>query len=271
MGALHDGHVSLVRIAKGEGRPVAMSIFVNPTQFGPAEDFSRYPRPIDDDLQLCRQAGVDVVFVPQVEEIYPPDAPQIKIDLPEVTSTFEGALRPGHFAGVCLVVAKLFNVVGPETAYFGEKDFQQLAVIRAMVRALNMPVRVVGCPTIRDADGLAMSSRNRYLTADQRKRGLSISRALRAGQVAVAAGERDVATIERLMRAVLEDAQDLNDVPADLQYAAVIDPRSFAPISRIKSDARAIIAMRVGSTRLIDNMELSPGKLPPETKETNAS
>ncbi|GIW77426.1 MAG: hypothetical protein KatS3mg104_2489 [Phycisphaerae bacterium] len=168
MGALHEGHLSLVRIAKQYARQVAVSIFVNPTQFGPREDFSKYPRPIEQDLDACRRAGVDLVFHPSPEQMYRPGLPQVVIDLPELTQPLEGRHRPGHFQGVCQVVAKLFNLMQPQYAIFGQKDFQQLRVIQAMTEALNFPITIVPGPTVRDPDGLAMSSRNQYLSPDER-------------------------------------------------------------------------------------------------------
>src|SRR3954447_2277955 len=185
MGALHEGHLSLISYAKQHAPSVVVSIFVNPTQFGPREDFTKYPRPLEEDLKKCEQAGVDLVFNPTPEEIYRPNLAQIVVDLPELTGVLEGKHRPGHFRGVCQVVAKLFNIVQPQVACFGNKDFQQLRIIRAMAEALDFPVEVIGCPTVREKDGLAKSSRNQYLSADERERALSISRALllAAGEV----------------------------------------------------------------------------------------
>ncbi len=170
MGALHAGHVSLMHMAARHAPRVAVSIFVNPTQFGPREDFSKYPRPIEADLAKCEQAGVDFVFNPLAEEIYRPGLPDIAIDLPSLTSVLEGAKRPGHFKGVCQIVAKLFNILTPDIACFGQKDYQQLRIITAMVEALDWPIQIVPCPTLRDPDGLAMSSRNAYLSAEDRQR-----------------------------------------------------------------------------------------------------
>ena len=176
MGALHRGHMSLIEIARQTASYTAVSIFVNPTQFGPREDFTRYPRPIEADLAKCEEAGVQLVFNPSPEEMYPPQLSPIAIDLPQLTELLEGKHRPGHFKGVCQVVAKLFNILQPQVALFGQKDFQQLRVLTAMVEALDWPIEVIGCPTIRDPDGLAMSSRNQYLSPDERERALSISR-----------------------------------------------------------------------------------------------
>lgn len=256
MGALHAGHLSLVERARSQSARVAVSIFVNPTQFGPNEDYTRYPRPVERDLDLCRSSGVDLVFAPGVAEMYPPGVTGVVIDLPVLTSTLEGRHRPGHFVGVCTVVAKLLNIVRPAAAFFGEKDFQQLAVIRGMVRALDVPCRVVGCPTLRDADGLAMSSRNQYLSADERIRGLSISRSLRAVQDRFAAGERDAHRLRGLLHSILEDDTGAKGVPTELQYATIIDETTLAEIDQVDSPARAVVAMKVGNTRLIDNMAL---------------
>src|SRR3954451_5073711 len=178
MGALHAGHLSLIAHARNNAPVVAVSIFVNPTQFGPKEDYTKYPRPIEEDLDKCEDAGVDFVFAPSAEEIYPPGVADIVVDLPSLTTPLEGKHRPGHFKGVCQVVAKLFNILQPTAVCFGQKDFQQLRVIGAMVEALDMAIDIIPCPTLRDPDGLAMSSRNAYLSADERARALSISRAL---------------------------------------------------------------------------------------------
>src|SRR4051795_12791627 len=182
MGALHAGHSSLMSIARRHGGKVAVSIFVNPTQFGPREDFAKYPRPIEADLAMCEKAGVELVFNPPPEEMYPPGEPEVVVDLPPLTTVLEGKHRPGHFRGVCQVVAKLFNVVEPEVACFGQKDFQQLRVLTAMVETLNWPIEMVPCPTLRDPDGLAMSSRNQYLSLDERHKALAIPRALQTAE-----------------------------------------------------------------------------------------
>ena len=188
MGALHAGHLSLVEIARQKAATVAVSIFVNPTQFGRGEDFTKYPRLIDTDLEKCQAAGVDWVFIPTDQEMYPPSSSPIVIDLPQVDSVLEGKHRPGHFRGVCQVVAKLFNIIHPTVACFGQKDFQQLRVLSAMVEALDFPVEMVACPTLRDPDGLAMSSRNQYLSLIERQKALSISKTLFAAQEMVAGG-----------------------------------------------------------------------------------
>src|SRR3954469_14460966 len=231
MGALHAGHVSLIEAAKRKAPHVAVSIFVNPTQFGPREDFSKYPRPIEADLEMCRKAGVDMVFNPPPEQMYREGEPEIVVDLPQLTTVLEGKHRPGHFRGVCQIVAKLFNVIGPEVACFGQKDFQQLRVLTAMVQTLNWPIEVVPCPTLRDPDGLAMSSRNQYLSLEERNRGLSISRALQTAEAEYRAGIRQtnrlIATMQRILL-----AQHLN-----IDYVACVDPLTLKDLEVIKASA----------------------------------
>ncbi|MDB5295312.1 MAG: panC, partial [Phycisphaerales bacterium] len=190
MGALHAGHLSLIDVARRRAPHVAVSIFVNPTQFGHAEDYTRYPRPLEDDLAKCRNNGVDFVFAPSPETMYPPGAVDCVVDLPTLSTVLEGKHRPGHFKGVCQVVAKLFNIVRPDAACFGQKDYQQLRILEAMVEALDMNVEVIPCPTLRDPDGLAMSSRNAYLSDEERAKALAVSRALAAAQAEFAAGVR---------------------------------------------------------------------------------
>lgn len=258
MGALHDGHLSLVHTARRHAPHVAVSIFVNPTQFGPREDFARYPRPLEADLEKCRSAGVDLVFNPPADEIYPPGAPNLVIDLPQLTESLEGKHRPGHFKGVCQVVAKLFNIVLPEVACFGQKDFQQLRVISAMVWSLNLPIEVVGCPTLRDRDGLAMSSRNQYLSPDERRRALSISRALMLASGEVREGVRQTNRLIATMQNVLLDPGDLGRVPVSIDYVAAVDAVTLKPVETVAAPTALLIAARVGSTRLIDNMVVQP-------------
>ena len=245
MGALHEGHLSLVRAARAQSRTVAMSIFVNPLQFGPGEDFDRYPRSEDDDLESAERAGVDVAFLPSVEEMYP-DVRVTTVHVDGISDRFEGSVRPGHFDGVATVVAKLFGIVGPDLAYFGRKDAQQLAVVRRMVEDLSIPTDIVGCDTVRESDGLAMSSRNRYLSADQRERATSLWRALQAGAAAVADGE-SVTGVEGRMTEVLEAETDAVD------YAALVNPDTFEP-AEPGGPGLLIVAARLGSTRLIDNL-----------------
>ncbi|CAN5438194.1 pantoate--beta-alanine ligase [soil metagenome] len=250
MGALHDGHLSLMRQGKQHAPHVAVSIFVNPTQFGPKEDFTKYPRPLETDLEMCRSVGVDLVFAPSVEEMYPPDSPQVSIDLPAITTVLEGAHRPGHFAGVCQVVAKLFNIVQPDVALFGRKDFQQLAVLSAMVKGLDFPIDMIGCPIVREDGGLAMSSRNRYLSTDERTRALAISRSLFFARDQVKAGNCDATSLVKNMRGQLEEQH------MSVDYVAAAHPKTLAPIGQISGPVVFLIAARVGTTRLIDNLQV---------------
>jgi pantoate--beta-alanine ligase len=251
MGAFHDGHASLMRRARDERDHVAVSIFVNPLQFGPGEDLSRYPRDEDRDLSIAGQLGVDVVFAPTVEEMYPTGRPEVTVDPGPVGERLEGAARPGHFRGVATVVAKLFDVVGPSTAYFGEKDAQQLAVIRRMVRDLSLPVEVQGCPTVREPDGLATSSRNAYLSPEQREAAGCLFLALSEAAQMARSGERDAASLVAAM------AREIGATPeARIDYAAVVDDETFEEVSAIAGPARALVAARFGDTRLIDNLLL---------------
>ena len=255
MGALHAGHLSLVGEARRHAPKTILSVFVNPTQFGPREDFTRYPRPIEDDLAVCEKAGVDAVFLPSVDDMYPAGA-RVLVDMPELTGVLEGKHRPGHFQGVCQIVAKLFNIVRPITACFGRKDFQQLRIIQAMAAALDLPVDVIGCPTLREADGLAMSSRNRYLTLDQRARALSISRALYLAGEAFDGGARQASRLVTIMQRTLLDVGSFGHVPLSIDYVACVDPNTLKPVEQIESPVVCCIAARVGDTRLIDNVTL---------------
>jgi pantoate--beta-alanine ligase len=248
MGYLHAGHVSLVERARRECASVAATIFVNPTQFGPKEDLAAYPRDLDRDVGLLERAGCDMLFTPEAAEIYPPGHGTL-VDPGPVSGPLEGERRPGHFRGVATVVLKLFNVVQPTRAYFGQKDAQQLGVIRRVVRDLDVPVEVVGCPTVRESDGLAMSSRNSYLDPAQRKAAPVLHRALQAATGAWAAGERDAEALRNAMRAVL-DAEPL----ARTDYVSVADPLSFAELSRVDGAALFSMAVFVGRARLIDNV-----------------
>jgi pantoate--beta-alanine ligase len=252
MGALHQGHVSLLEEAKRRAPRVVASIFVNPTQFGPQEDFSKYPRPIEADLEKCERAGVDLVFNPTPEEMYPPGEPEAVVDVPLLTTVLEGKHRPGHFKGVCQVVAKLLNIVRPEIACFGQKDFQQLRVIQAMVRALDFEMEVIGCPTLRDPDGLAMSSRNVYLSPEDRQRALSLSRALRTATDEVKSGVRQTNRLITTMQKILLEQHLLID------YAAAVDAVTLRPVELVERETALLIAARVGTTRLIDNMIVRP-------------
>ena len=248
MGALHDGHLSLVRQAAAECDLVLVTDFVNPLQFGPREDFTRYPRDIERDVALAASAGADLVFAPSVEEMYP-EVPQVRVAVGgSLADRLEGATRPGHFSGVATVVAKLFAIAGPCRAYFGEKDYQQLLVVRRLAVDLSFPVDVVGCPTVREPDGLALSSRNAYLSADERRAATALYRAL-----ATAAGseDRDAGHLRSLMAASVRA-----DPPARLDYADVVDVATLEPLDEVHGRARLLIAAWIGPTRLIDNMEV---------------
>ena len=253
MGALHDGHLSLVAAARARAPATAVSIFVNPTQFARGEDLSKYPRPIEADLAKCAAAGVDWVFHPSAEEMYPPGTAEVSIDLPQLDGVLEGRHRPGHFRGVCQVVAKLFNIVRPSVACFGQKDFQQLRVLSALVEALNWPIEVVACPTLRDPDGLAMSSRNQYLSAADRQRALTISKALFAAADLANGGVRQAS---RLITAV---QQALLTQHLNVDYVAAVDPRTLKPVEVMAGPTVLAVAARVGPTRLIDNVVVSGG------------
>jgi pantoate--beta-alanine ligase len=251
MGYLHDGHRSLMDAARADARNdlVAASIFVNPLQFGPAEDLDAYPRDLDRDLAVCAAAGVDLVFHPSVEEMYPSGTPTLTtVSVAGISAPMEGASRPTHFAGVATVVAKLFAIVGPCRAYFGEKDWQQLAVITRMAADLSFPVDVVGCPIVRDPDGLAMSSRNSYLTDAQRAAAPSLHRALRAGVAAIEAGERDPYRVRAAMAAVLDPVPE-----AQVDYLEVVDASTLEPVEPLRGELRLLGAVRFGRARLLDN------------------
>ena len=248
MGFLHEGHLSLVRAARANNAGVAASLFVNPTQFGPNEDFGRYPRARDRDLAMLEAAGCDLVFVPEVAEIYP-EGFDTRIEIGGVTSGLEGAVRPGHFAGVATVVAKLFNITTPTRAYFGQKDAQQVAVIRKLVKDLDMPVEVVVQPTVREADGLAMSSRNAYLDATERQDALALWRALCAAQVLFENGERSADGLRAAM------AAPIAAIGAAPDYLSVADPLTLQELETVGPDGALLsLAVRIGATRLIDNI-----------------
>jgi pantoate--beta-alanine ligase len=250
MGALHEGHLSLLRAAAADCDVVALTIFVNPLQFGAGEDLSAYPRPLDRDLELAEEAGADVVFTPSTDEMYSePTLSTVHVD--QLTLGMEGASRPTHFDGVTTVVTKLFNIAGPSRAYFGEKDFQQLAVVRRMAADLDQPVTVIGCPIVREADGLAMSSRNIYLSSSEREAATVISRALRAGAAMISAGESDPAVIEAHMASIIE-AEPL----AELDYTVVVEPDSLRMPAELISgtNVRLLMVAKVGSPRLLDNL-----------------
>ncbi len=259
MGALHAGHLSLIDLARKHATKVAVSIFVNPTQFGPREDFKNYPRPLEADLAKCRDAGVDLVFNPPVEEMYPPHfLPDVHLDIPSLSSVLEGRIRPNHFKGVCQIVAKLFNVLRPESACFGQKDYQQYLVIRAMVEALNWPIEIVTGPTVREADGLALSSRNQYLSASERERGLSISRALFAARDEFAKGIRQTNRLLATAQNILLDPGSQGRVPLLIDYVAAVDAQTLKNVQAVSGPTLLAVAARVGKTRLIDNVVLIP-------------
>jgi pantoate--beta-alanine ligase len=247
MGALHEGHLSLVRRARAECGAVAASIFVNPLQFGPNEDFAKYPRTFADDCARLEAEGVDVLFAPGAAEMYPAGA-VTKISVEGIGDRLDGASRPGHFTGVATVVAKLFNTIEPSRAYFGQKDAAQLAVLRQMVRDLNFGVEVVACPIVRDPDGLALSSRNRYLSSADRKHALALHRALQAMQAMIARGERASA-------ALLEEGTGILCAEPEVRvdYLAAVDAQTLLPVERAEAGTLLVVAAWVGATRLIDN------------------
>lgn len=251
MGALHAGHVSLLAAARSHAEVVALSIFVNPTQFGPNEDLARYPRDLDGDLAKAASVDAAVAFVPDARDMYP-SGYQTYVDVREVSQGLCGGSRPGHFTGVATVVCKLLNIVRPHVALFGEKDFQQLTVIRRMVSDLNLPVDIVGQPTVREPDGLAMSSRNAYLSAPDRARATAIFKGLCAARDSLARGERDTPALLARARALVEPGVDRID------YLEIRDAESLRPIDNIARPAVLLVAAYLGSTRLIDNVRLSP-------------
>lgn len=250
MGALHEGHRSLIKSARSLGDLVAVSIFVNPLQFGPGEDYARYPRPLDDDLEVCNADGVDLVFVPSVTDLYPPGR-QITLDAGTLGSVLEGHSRPGHFNGVLTVVLKLFNIIRPHVAIFGEKDAQQLACIQRMVIELNIPIEIVGAPIVREPDGLALSSRNVFLTATERAVARSISAALEKAATQTSVPAARAAAYEVLDRAAAEPCFELD-------YATIVHPATFTDVPDDHvGPAVFVVAARVGGTRLIDNMSVN--------------
>ena len=250
MGALHAGHRSLLARARGENAFVVASIFVNPLQFGPSEDLASYPRDLASDLDALERDGVDLAFTPEPAEMWPRQ-PVVRVSAGEIGARLEGALRPGHLDGVATVVAKLLNLVGPCRAYFGRKDAQQLAVVRRMVADLAFPNKIVACPTVREADGLALSSRNAYLSPDERARATALFRGLRAGLDAWLAGERDPAKIEGAAAEVLDSTLGI-----DTQYVALVEPERFEPSETAEAGHVLAVAARVGPARLIDNLVL---------------
>ena len=253
MGALHRGHVSLIEAAARQCEFVVVSLFVNPTQFGPGEDFNKYPRPLDQDLVICRAHGVDLVFAPTAQEMYGRQN-LTWVDVEKLTEPLCGRFRPGHFRGVATVCAKLFNVVLPDRAFFGQKDAQQVAVIRRMVTDLDMPLEIVVCPTVREADGLAMSSRNQYLTAQQRGQACTIYRALKHCEDRIGQGIRDAGLL------VAAVAEVLRQVPGvEIQYVSIVDAETLQPVDPVSGEVLVAVAVKLGSTRLIDNIVVDAG------------
>ena len=253
MGALHPGHLSLVEIALRHASKAVASVFVNPTQFGPNEDFSRYPRQPEKDAELLASAGCELLFLPEVDTMYPPGSATF-VEPAGAALGLEGACRPGHFRGVATVVSTLFHLVQPDVAVFGEKDAQQLAVIQQLVRDLGFPIEIVPGPTVREPDGLAMSSRNAYLSPEERQAALVLFRSLRAAEGAIAGGERSGDAVRALLR------ESLNKEPlAHVEYAEIVDAETFQPVEELRGRLILPMAVRIGGTRLIDNVRLAVG------------
>ncbi len=252
MGALHAGHLALVERARRECSPVYASIFLNPTQFGANEDLSKYPRPLEEDMEKLTAAKLEALFLPQASDIYPPGF-STYVQVHGLSERLEGKMRPGHFRGVSTVVLKLFEVVQPHFAYFGRKDAQQVRIVQQMVRDLNLDTEIVVCPIVREPDGLAMSSRNAYLSAEDRMAATVLSRALRAAEQEVSSGVRDSLELQRAMRKVLE-----GEPRARVDYAEVVDAETFEPVVRVARRAYALLAIHIGKARLIDNLLIEP-------------
>jgi pantoate--beta-alanine ligase len=252
MGALHEGHRALIRAARLRCDALVVSIFVNPTQFGPQEDLAKYPRPISQDRALCRKEGVDICFEPTVEAMYPSGF-QTMVTLPAIARWWEGEVRPHHFSGVATVVTKLFGIVHPQISLFGQKDFQQSTLVRQLVKDLNLGVEIIVCPTVREADGLAMSSRNVYLSPDERKRAVTLYKSLQAGAEAIQRGVTNGATIQKAMVQVIKGEPAMT-----IDYLAVCDPHRLEPLSAVTSRVVLLGAVRIGSVRLIDNLLVIP-------------
>lgn len=259
MGALHEGHLSLIRASREAGDYTVVSIFVNPTQFGPGEDLAAYPRPIDEDRKLCKMLGVDLLFFPDANEMYPRKG-VVTVRPTRVSDRLCGAFRPGHFEGVTTVVAKLFNIVQPDVAYFGQKDAQQAVVIRRMVEDLDFPVEIVVCPTVREPDGLALSSRNRYLSPPQRRQATCLYRALRKAEDLIRGGQTDSRAVFAAMRELILSAGPADLPRPTIEYIEVVDPEEMTPVPRITGPVLVALAVRIGPARLIDNMVFSPGQ-----------
>lgn len=247
MGFLHEGHLSLIKKAVSENDKVVVSVFVNPTQFGPNEDFEAYPRDLNKDAELCEKTGADLIFHPEPEEMYP-EGFCSSVNMTGLTDALCGKSRPIHFQGVCTVVGKLFNIIAPDNAYFGEKDAQQLAVIKRMVKDLNFDIKITGCPIIREEDGLAKSSRNTYLNPEERQAALVLSRAVKCGLRLVEDGEKDSAVILNEMKSIIE-----NEPLARIDYVEIVDMNTMKNINKIKGDVLCAMAVYIGKTRLIDN------------------
>ena len=251
MGALHDGHRSLIRSARLACDAVVVSIFVNPMQFGPLEDFDRYPRPLATDLRLCGQEGADAVFVPRAQDLYPPEF-ETAVSVQRLTRRFEGLSRPGHFGGVTTVVAKLLHIVRPEQAFFGQKDYQQAVVVERLVADLNLETTIVVRPTVREADGLALSSRNRFLSQDEREAATVLYSALTAGRDAIRAGERSAKKVEAAMTRLIRE-----EPLARIDYLAVVHPATLDEVRAVWGRVALLLAVWIGETRLLDNMVVS--------------
>jgi pantoate--beta-alanine ligase len=252
MGALHAGHAELIKIARRQSGVVVVSIFVNPLQFNSPDDLARYPRTLQADLALCNELGVDLAFAPSAGEVYP-EPLQCSVDVGRLADHLCGKFRPGHFRGVATIVLKLFEMVRPHRAYFGEKDAQQLAIIRQMVADFNLPITIIEVPTVREADGLAMSSRNRHLSVDERRLASCLYAALSAARRAIASGERSAIAITRAAAEQIPQSDTLK-----LEYLEIVDPATMQPVERIEPPVRIAAAMWVGSTRLIDNVLVKP-------------
>lgn len=252
MGYLHEGHLSLMRLARPRCDVLVVSIFVNPTQFGPNEDFQQYPRDLERDERLCRQEQVDILFYPSAEDMYPPPY-RTYVTVQELSETLCGRSRPGHFRGVATVVCKLFNIVKPHLAVFGEKDFQQAQIIKQMVRDLNFDVEILTGPIIRESDGLALSSRNKYLSPEQRRQALALSRSLKLAEEMVQQGTRQAQHLIQAMSNLIQAEPE-----ARIDYIAVVDPESLKPVNEVTGPVLVALAVFVGSTRLIDNRLIRP-------------
>ncbi len=250
MGYLHEGHLSLMRVAKKKSDVLVVSIFVNPTQFGPKEDFKRYPRDLGRDRRLLKETGCDFLFVPDTNDMYP-ERYETYIEVEDSTKVLEGAFRPGHFKGVTTIVAKLFNIVQPDITVFGQKDFQQAAVIKRMAKDLNFPVRIMVAPTIREKSGLALSSRNSYLSFEEKKQALVLYQSLNLAKKMIESGERDSGKIKNRMKKLIQEKPK-----AKIDYIAINDSETLRPLKKVKGDVLISLAVRIGKTRLIDNIKI---------------